>query len=436
MRPGHHTGDVPSTAPDNTQTPLTDAYRLLRRVSPPQAPFAGWLGRRSDGVVVQLVAGSELANAAGVWSARGGHVLGVTDLVRCADGHLVELPWCGERADRFLERRHAAHAPLTPGEAVTLAVSVVRGTAEATAGRRREVAVHGYWWLTDTGRPVFVPRGGAGVPELRAGGADLLHSAARDADPVAADALRAAAAALQDPATEVESELFALAEPQALAREVDARVRSDPSTDARPTAAAQEGDARTAIARYVDADIAHVVGESWDRLRQRLRRPGRTAPQKPRRRVWLVAASAAVLVAAAGVLWPDPSARTGAVDQAGPVAHAEPAGIPAPDDQDGSETKPGTGDAAWVAGVEAILQAWLQCGDDACRTRLIDDPSRLSPTTDLRALDAPREVVLLDDFGDVAVVRVDPEGATSQIVVVIRTPDALRLRDVYAAQPQ
>ena len=59
-----------------------------------------------------------------------GHVLAPIDVVWRSDGHDVALPVCTERVTDLLARRAATGPPLMPGEAVTLAVSVLRGFAE------------------------------------------------------------------------------------------------------------------------------------------------------------------------------------------------------------------------------------------------------------------------------------------------------------------
>ena len=71
-----------------------------------------------------------------------GHVLAPLDILRRQDGHDVLLPVCTERLEDFLLRR-AGGAELAVGEAVTLAVSLLRGIGGAVARRQRRRAASG-----------------------------------------------------------------------------------------------------------------------------------------------------------------------------------------------------------------------------------------------------------------------------------------------------
>lgn len=419
----------------NAETPLTDAYRLLRRVGPPQAPFAGWLARRADGDVVHLVPADALRRWPGLGTASDGHQLGASDVVRCADGHVVEIPWCRERLDRFLTRRRDTAAPLSPGEAVTLAVSILRGTAEATAGRSRDREPRGGWWLTDEGKPVFVAAAGEDAPEIAAATAEVTEMGWHDLDPRAQRALSLASTVQDRSVADAERELFALAEPQPLAMEArqDRTVPAPSSGRAADRIRAEPG-GHDPLARYIDADIARLAAESWDRLRLRVRQRRTRAVTRRRRGVWVAAVAAAATVLIAGAVWPDP-ARVGAeVD--GAAVEREPTRDPASAATSGAVSASRVDADGWESAVDAVIDGWVQCADDACRESFLDDPARLESVGEVALPIGERDVTLLDDFGDVAVVRVDAEESTPQIVVVIRVGDALRLRDVYAAQPQ
>src|SRR5690606_33460642 len=108
------------------ERPLTGAYRLLRRVGPPDSPIAGWLARCAGGRTVLLAEPEALPGDHPLAGAEGAHVLTPRDLVRTRDGVGVEFDWCVDRLDRVLSRRADAEAPLTAGETVTLVVSLRR----------------------------------------------------------------------------------------------------------------------------------------------------------------------------------------------------------------------------------------------------------------------------------------------------------------------
>ncbi|HOA86895.1 MAG: hypothetical protein R2732_04260 [Microbacteriaceae bacterium] len=128
-------------------------YHVIRRVAPPESPFAGVLARDDAGETVLLAA----VGGAGGWdagweAAAGEHRLIPLDVIaRVHGGNEVVLPWCVERLDAFVLRRQRAAAPLRAGEAINIAVCVLRGAAETLALHGRG----GAWWLTADGRPVF-----------------------------------------------------------------------------------------------------------------------------------------------------------------------------------------------------------------------------------------------------------------------------------------
>ncbi|NLA09627.1 MAG: hypothetical protein GX871_05425, partial [Microbacteriaceae bacterium] len=110
-------------------------YHVIRRVAPPESPFAGVLARDDAGETVLLAA----VGGAGGWdagweAAAGEHRLIPLDVIaRVHGGNEVVLPWCVERLDAFVLRRQRAAAPLRAGEAINIAVCVLRGAAETLA---------------------------------------------------------------------------------------------------------------------------------------------------------------------------------------------------------------------------------------------------------------------------------------------------------------
>ncbi|WP_230114338.1 hypothetical protein [Microbacterium oxydans] len=140
--------------PETDQAPLLGrAHRMIRVLDNGDGPFPGALVTDGDTVAV-----ARDAVALGGWEAwrfaGSEHVAAPMDLVRRADGHDVLLPWCTERVGVFVGRRAGAGEPLTPGESSTLVVSLLRALAELGANDCTDV--RGTWWLTDEGRPVFV----------------------------------------------------------------------------------------------------------------------------------------------------------------------------------------------------------------------------------------------------------------------------------------
>jgi hypothetical protein len=305
----------------NADGPLTDAYRIIRMIAPPETPLEGALARDGDDVVL-LVDAAALECWAGWPFGHAQHVLGPLDIARRADGHVAVLPWCTERADVFIGRRRAAASPLSGGEIVTLVVSALRGTAEAHRGRAGdEASPTGSWWLTDAGRPVFVH--GTSGAAAEAGARRLVEDVASDCDDrVVSRLLSAVTIALDRPRAlgqegkRLEDELFEACAPQPLATTVfpSARVR-DLETPAFRAVGAAAGNAevsrplRDTIARHVDGELADAVSVTVGGALRALRAKvgsGRRAP-------WLAAAGLAGAIVLAGALWPgggpDPTAQ-------------------------------------------------------------------------------------------------------------------------------
>ena len=131
---------------------LGGPYRAVRVIrARDDGPWPGILVQTMDGETRVLVDAETLGVDWRGWDASpDGHLLAPLDLSRRRDGHDAVLPVCPERVDEFLRRR-AARLPLTSGEAVTLAVSLLRGCAELVA----TPDLQGEWWLDDAGRPVL-----------------------------------------------------------------------------------------------------------------------------------------------------------------------------------------------------------------------------------------------------------------------------------------
>lgn len=418
------------------ERPLTGAYRLLRRVGPPDSPIAGWLARCAGGRTVLLAEPDALPGDDPLAGAEGAHVLTPRDLFRTRDGVGVEFDWCVDRLDRVLSRRADAEAPLTAGETVTLVVSLRRGMAELAAARTARDAAWppGEWWLTDAGRPVFAPLS-AGTPADAGTRRALEVIAGACADGRVRGLVsrwldRPDAGALAD--ASIESALFAVAEPSPIRSEVFAPARSR-SLDAAarlrepaPEIVPRRG-LLSVIERHIDTDIAAMTSEAVHGVLRRLR------ARRPR--PWLLAAGAAASVLVLGALWPTgdeapaqaeepdrPAASAPAVDRTAP---SPPASMAAVTD---------------LTDVTArLLDARTACqGEHTCLAAVMEDPDRDVAAGVIDLVAASRAITLLDDFGGVAVLRVDAREQTmpAQLVVIVEADGRWRLRDVHdVAQP-
>ncbi|WP_105566602.1 hypothetical protein [Microbacterium halophytorum] len=129
--------------------PLTDAYRVIRPLGGAEHPVTAVLAHGPDGPVA-LADVRDLTGWPGC-GLRGQHVLAPIDVARTAGGHALVLAWCRHRITTPW-----AAGSLSGGQAVTLAVSMMRGALEARA-RERGVSEGppGTWWADDDGRPLF-----------------------------------------------------------------------------------------------------------------------------------------------------------------------------------------------------------------------------------------------------------------------------------------
>lgn len=424
---------------------LTSPFRAVRAIVAAEGPWPGMLTCLPSGERRLFVDAAALGPDWGGWDAAiGGHVLGAIDVARRQGGHDVLLAVCPERLETFVLRRQASARPLTPGEAVTIGVSVLRGSGEL-AGRRDG---SGCWWLDETGKPVFAT--GAAGPTLLEGALALLDTLARAAPhPTAWTDAASALSAVRLSAAELdraEQELFGVADPVALdlsvasARAVGAppgRMASDPAAE-EPRRPLWES-----LARHVDADVADLVS----RVTTSLWRRARAEPKKRRRTPLIVAAGAAAAVLSVGLMWPA-GADGGALSEDGtptitqtPSAPGVPDGATAPahtpdgatataaDEAEGAES-----DLAAIT--RDLLHRWESCDDDDCRAGFT-----MSGSATVQDVDVPperRAIVLLDDFGGVAVLRVDDEAATrpSQLIVIAQQDGEWLLRDIHDAAQQ
>ncbi|KQZ84212.1 hypothetical protein ASD56_09415 [Microbacterium sp. Root166] len=418
---------------------LTDPYRALRPVSATaDGPWPGMLVSLASGERRIHVAAADLPEDWWGWQGEpDGHLLVPLDVVRRDDGHDVAIPLCTERLADFLARRDAAGAALVDGEAVTVAVSVLRGCVELSGSD-----VTGEWWLTEAGRPVLATDA---VDRPATEGAlevlDRLGGSSR-ATGVWAElsSLVAAPRLSRVEAERLESELFGLAAPLPLqTATAGSRTARDLAVTARDATALAPTEHRSlwgALTRHLDGDLADMLSQVTTSLWRRGR-----ATEGSRRMPWLIGGAAAVIVLAVGLLWPTGEEAPATADAG---ASATPAGSAAPTPAPSTVSvgpQPDAGAPTDLVQVTTeLLDERRACGGDAgCLGRVMADPSTPMPSG---AIDLPpdqRAVVLLDDFGGVTVLRVDPVAAAEQpqLVVIVRLNDEWLLRDVQdvAQQP-
>lgn len=449
---------------DTDDAPLGRAYRAVRAVRAHEdGPWPGTLVRTDDGASRILVDAAVLGTDWAGWEADPeGHVLAALDVTRRAGGHDAVLPVCLERLDDFVRRRQE-RMPLTPGEAVTLGVSVLRGCAQLAGVAERG----GQWWLDDAGRPVLA----TDASDSRALDASVAVLERVTPPPVMQRTWDAAVRTLGADRVSVaelaaaEDALFALSPAEPLVT-VSLSPRRASEGMARSSAAGErprvvhEPPPRSmwqSLLRGVDEELADTVSRATTAVWRRVRPGDRPARATSRRAPWLVAGAVAAAVLAGGALWPSadvvatggPAASTPAATAGAGTQVAVPAAGPDADSVEDVGASPGTdaeaaaapaaapADLAAIAG--GLLDARLACGADAeCLRMVVVDGAAIADG----AIDLPadeRTVTMLDDFGDLAVVRVDPDegGIPSQLVVILRHEEKWLLRDVrdVAQQP-
>ncbi|GAA5031914.1 hypothetical protein ACFQRL_05035 [Microbacterium fluvii] len=405
---------------------LQGDLREVRALGGSESPWPGMLVREAGGALRIAVDAADLGAEWPGWSLDGEHLLAPVEVVRTAEGHCALMPTCIEPLAAFLVRR-GEHA-LGPGEIVTLAVSVLRGAREAD-GR------HGCWWVAADGRPVLAigaePEEPATAPL-----AALPVPASLAAVWTTVEAVRGGAELSCDDERweQAELALFAAAEPAPLAVAGPSAV---PMAVPAPSPSPRDTWFAHAV-RHVDVELAELVSRGTTGLWHLLRRD--SSPQRTRRRAWATAGAVAAVVLVLGVLWPGEE-KTGqgpvAAASASPAAAGTPIPTAAPAAVDGG-VAPDVGDLAAVA--DALLTARTRCaGERGCLSEVAADPEVEFPSGAIDLPASQRTVVLVDDYGGAAVVRVQPtaDGAPAQYVAIVAQDGEWLLRDAYdvAQQP-
>lgn len=461
-------------AAEDRSSLVPGTHRLIRAVDNTEGPFAGTLVVYEDGVAVSADA-ADLTEWGGWAHSDADHICGAMDLRRRIDGHDVLLPWCTQRVETFVGRRRAAGALLSAGELATLVASLMRGMRELGADA---AAVIGDWWLTGDGRPLFVHGEGGGA---RARTAGLIERVcAHTTDRATLRILDEMMAALRerrhhpDDDARWEEQLFATAAPRALRLDVFAPERAAELVDGRML----RGDESRRTRRErreprAERFAPRIGGRMLDALRSGLRERAQTLmaslprraerrgahnsneqsvrSAKSRRRALVLAGSVAALVFLIGLMRPEApepeSASAATISQgvvSGLAAHegeitSEPT---APPEQDSDEVLPTTEEDVLLA-VPALLTSIAECveaASEACPDALAEGLA-LPVTGAVMQGARASEATLVDDYGDVAVVKLAPvdaaDDAASQMLVLERRNDKWLVRDIYdvAHQP-
>ncbi|MGW8483844.1 hypothetical protein ACWGJP_11965 [Microbacterium sp. NPDC055903] len=474
-------------ANDDFETAWESAHRQIRTIRAGEGPYAGMLVSSGErrAVLVEL----EPQGAPIDWRFAGAeHVAAPLDIARRRDGHAALLPWCRTRMDVFLAQRRDG-APLEPGETTNLAASMLRGVREIV--ERADHDLPGEWWLGYDGRPLCVP--GGSHPALTGAG-ELIRRLADDSTDRSlrrmlgeiADALRTdAPGALR--AQRWERDLFEFASPRALhvrmgpeddePGSVSTHRAVGPQTRLRERrgvwsgtvemlrSAGQTGHGSARDGANVRARIGGAATRRWPRTEARGELDARAAKASERsssgpgrRRLLLVGTSAATAVIAIGVLWPsaeeprsgavaaalEPAAETPSPPDAAGTETPSPVASTAPDEtgEVGAEPQPTPSTSARetpepVAAVIGLIESMDACaeGSGSECPDAIAEGSSVRPEQVLRAEDAGAPV-LVDDYGDLAVVRIGAQDERAQMMVLIRIDDEWLVRDVYDVADQ
>lgn len=440
------------TAPPPTLDDALFPAAGLRRIRADEAPYPGAL---HGGEPMTVWVDADLIPDA-AWNAKAdGHLLAPLEVVRTRTGHCAVVVHCPDRL-----RARIDGATLSAGEAVTVAVSVVRAAAEA----ERLGLATGAWWVDERGRPVLAA---GGDRPWRDEAVALLEALGAQAAGAAAVALAAAAASVRDPevlrrgAEECEDALFEVAPAAPLREAAPLPERVPESMPPRSPRAATDA-AESWLAQHLDRDLSRRLlgalrqagegaGRAFAFVRAGRPHPPRPASDRPgptrqgvasrRRAPWLLAAGVAAAILAGGLLWPTDEESTAAV-VAGPVPGAAassraesvaPAADEPPPPRDGSAP----GDDLLSAATAALdaLAACLAAGAESCPAW--EHPGSIAPAGAATIAEAQRTLTLLDEYGGVAVMRVESDGAPTQVVVLVRADEKWLVREIYdlADQP-
>ena len=446
-------GGMSDAMPGWADDPFLIAFTPLRRVTTRESPYAGTLVRSPAGVHLLIdpeqVPGGEL-----FWTPQDDtHVLRALDVVHmgtsrsdAAAGALVEA--CREPLETYLAVRDSLRSPVTEPECATIMISLLRGANELRAEARNDLG--GGWWLSGSARPVFALSPGAEparesacrilnrlpLDDARGGSVRDAIVALLRTDDVRAGGIDAC-----------ERAVFEWVEPGPLrpSSEAPAAVRLTPSpASVEPPPRAGDGGAAPdepgAFDRLVrggdgrwQETLADVAASARGAMRSFRRRPTSERPVRRGRLLIAAAAVGAVLAIAFTVLAPDARSAPEEGAPSGEAAIPPDAGEDASSESRVQDDQP---DLPRAAGV--ILDALSTCAGDAACVQTIAERADVTPATGAATAPATlRTLHVVDEYGDVAVIRAEADGYPPQLVVIARHDDRWLLREVLdlAQQP-
>ena len=478
-----HTGRMPPPSAPS----LLDPPRALRSLTEEEAPYGGRLHAGSPPAV--WVAWERVPEV--VWRCLpDGHMLTPLDLARTTDGHAAILPHCPARLASAVGGSHP------PGVVVTVAVSMLRAAAEA----RAHGIVEGSWWVDAAGRPVLAAHDGAPWLGAALDGLELLGEGVgpvlTEALSSTVDLLSRPSWRHED-VESCEDALFGAAEPLPLDPSPSAQHSATQPLPPRrvaslraPAREATPSEAESLLARFTDASWAARVGEAVRSLtalpaavkegvrERRARRASRptagatrrgvraeSVPERadapggrPRRRraPLIVAAAVGATVVVGGLLWPDapPAAdangsapTSSATTAVGPTtAGASREGdspTPPPPTSEAGEARSGPPTAAnelerTALATVSALRGCVADGDPAAANcdGILERAGAEVPNGVVSSGTAAATATLLDEYGGVAVLRIEESGRPPQILVLVTSDGKWLIRDVYDVADQ
>ncbi len=381
------------------------------------------------------------------WAApAGSHVLSPLDAGFDEDGTCVYIPHCPTRLLSLLETR----TDLDAGEAVTVAVSVLRGAAEAHGLG----AENGEWWVTSDGRPLVAT---TGESPWRGEAVEVLRRVAESSTVLAPDILVRATTAIADPRRlkrdlpGLEEVLFRAADALALVTDAvvpRSRTASSPPHEVQADVVRRPGIVRAFLSRHVDAAWSERVDEVMTLItlpgfRRRARDGHRTAVTRPVRgrrmpRPAVLGTAAAALVLTVGLSWRDQPQDDAAAREkatATPVTSTRRPSDPAPETALPSPTPAPTGEDRTARAAEDLLDELAACVESGCGARVVEQPGRTFPQGPATTRGIDRHVEIIDDYGGVTAVRVS-SGERAQIAVIVQAEHKWLVRDIYDVADQ
>ncbi|NHI17188.1 hypothetical protein [Microbacterium excoecariae] len=418
--------------------------RRVRRTVAGEHPLPAALVQRGEGTWA-VVDAADLDGWSGWRWADAPHVLAPREILRRAGGHDVVVPSVASSVENLLGARAQSGPAWDRGEAVTLAVAVMRAAAAV------DPETVGSWWLDEDGMPLFCPRAGDAedgdaIPDASARILERLERATDDR--VLARALAEARDALATPRSlaasleGIEAALFdaASARPIRSAAAAGARAGIDRHL------AADDADEGTGLAAWLaraagmwDAGLAGILARLSPAERSEQAGPGRAHPRdrarpaktarRPgrRRAPIVVALGAAAVIVGVGLVWPagDPPRASGA------IANRE-GSTPGGDVVASAPSHPGlAGEDPALAGEDpaaagaALVALWQDCAG-TCDQVPSEAVGGSAAHPDVR-------VSLVEDYGQVAVVAAEAPGSARQLIVIERAGETWRIRDAYDA---